>query len=68
MEEFRRKMLDSNDVYAQDNNIVIDNSEQSDENGIKSKGLKLNDNLDFNNVHVKGTFEVDGKSSALQGN
>ena len=63
MEEFRRKMLDSNDVYAQDNNIVIDNSEQSDENGIKSKGLKLNDNLDFNNVHVKGTFEVDGKST-----
>ena len=63
MEEFRRKMLDSNDVYAKDNNIVVDNSEQSDENGIKSKGLKLNDNLDFNNVHVKGTLEVDGKST-----
>lgn len=63
MEEFRRKMLDSNDVYAQDNNIIVDNSEQSDENGIKTKGLKLNDNLDFNNVHIKGTLEVDGKST-----
>mgnify|MGYP004513902441 CR=1 FL=1 len=63
MEEFRRKMLDSNDVYAQDNNIIVDNSEQSDENGIKTKGLKLNDNLDFNNVHIKGTLEIDGKST-----
>lgn len=63
MEEFRRKMLDSNDVYAQDNNIIVDDSEQSDENGIKTKGLKLNDNLDFNNVHIKGTLEVDGEST-----
>ena len=63
MEEFRRKMLDSNDVYAQDSNIIVDDSEQSDENGIKTKGLKLNDNLDFNNVHIKGTLEVDGEST-----
>lgn len=63
MDDFIRKVIDSNDIFAQDGNIVVDDAEYEDGDGVKTKGLKLSENLSFENVHIKGTLDVDGKST-----